>query len=189
VQIFRHLSDRCCYPGGAVVTIGTFDGLHLGHQALIHETVKIAQSNGLSSVVVFFDPHPAEFFAKELAPPRISNFRDKVDLLRHLGVNAVLCLPFDTTLAHMDATLFIERLLTMLNMKHIVVGQDFCFGKNRGGNNALLESFSTAKAHSFFSSLNDPRFAFFSKSFAVLAPVGLLFPVFFYKRLTPIPHF
>lgn len=139
MQIFRHLSQQCCYPEGAVLTIGTFDGLHLGHQALIRETVKIAQATGLSSVVVFFDPHPAEFFAGDLAPPRISNFRDKVDFLLHLGVNAVLCLPFDTTLAEMEPQVFVSKLLTMFNMKHIVIGQDFRFGRDRLGTPDLLK--------------------------------------------------
>jgi riboflavin kinase / FMN adenylyltransferase len=143
MQIFRHLSDQCCYPAGSVVTIGTFDGLHLGHQALIHETVKTAQARGLSSVVVFFDPHPAEFFAGDNAPARISNFRDKIDLLRHLGVNAVVCLPFDAVLATMEATVFIEKIVAMLNIKHLVMGQDFCFGRNRLGNKTLLETLAS----------------------------------------------
>ncbi|MEY8766676.1 MULTISPECIES: bifunctional riboflavin kinase/FAD synthetase [Francisella] len=125
------------------VAIGSFDGVHLGHQAIIKKLINIAKENNLVPCIMFFEPLPKEFFLKEIAPSRIYDFRNKIINLSKLGVEYIICQKFNEKFANIEAREFIEEFLVKkLNTKHIIVGDDFKFGKNRTGNYELLKQYS-----------------------------------------------
>lgn len=118
----------------SIVTIGNFDGMHLGHQSLLRHMQEIAASKHLTTCVVIFEPQPKEFFMSAQAPGRISPFRDKISALKTYRIDQVLCLNFNKKTASLTAEHFVEKvLINRLNAKHIIVGNDFKFGKNREG--------------------------------------------------------
>lgn len=124
---------------GCALTIGNFDGTHLGHQAVIAQLRERAAELGVPACVVTFEPHPREFFDPERAPARLSRLRDKVDALAALGVDRVLVLRFDAALAALEPQAFIDELLIdQLGVRHVVVGDDFRFGRGRRGDRDLL---------------------------------------------------
>ncbi|GAA3906241.1 bifunctional riboflavin kinase/FAD synthetase [Halomonas cibimaris] len=124
-----------------MATIGNFDGVHRGHQAILQQCREHAARLGAPLAVVVFEPQPREFFAGDQAPPRLTRLREKVRLLRRQGVDQVLCLPFNEALRSLTGREFIDRvLLAGLGVKHLVVGDDFRFGCDRQGDFALLES-------------------------------------------------
>jgi riboflavin kinase/FMN adenylyltransferase len=126
---------------GPAVAIGNFDGVHLGHQALLAEARRVAGASGGEAVAMTFDPHPARFFAPKLAPPVLTSLDRRGELLRDAGADVVLVEPFTADLASMTAEDFIEKVLGQdLGARHIVVGADFSFGKGRRGNADLLTS-------------------------------------------------
>ncbi|AIT09269.1 riboflavin biosynthesis protein RibF [Candidatus Francisella endociliophora] len=126
------------------VAIGSFDGVHSGHQAIISKLLNIAKTNNLSPYILFFEPLPKEFFLKEKAPLRIYDFRNKVINLNKFGIKNIICHKFDQKFANIEAQDFIEEFLVKkLNVKHIIVGDDFKFGKKRVGDYNLLKKFST----------------------------------------------
>lgn len=123
-----------------VLTIGNFDGVHLGHQAVLGQVKAIAASLNLPAVVMVFEPQPLELFKPEAAPARLTRFREKYHWLASLGLDRLLCVNFNAEFAGQDPQLFIEQLLLgQLGVRHLIVGDDFCFGKNRAGNFALLQ--------------------------------------------------
>lgn len=126
---------------GSVVTIGSFDGVHLGHQAILRQVREQANLLSLSSVAMIFEPQPHEFFAGERAPARLMRLRDKVLALLAEGINRVLCLPFNRSLSRLTADDFIHRILLRgLGTRYLVVGDDFRFGIDRTGNYDRLQS-------------------------------------------------
>ncbi|SEG76991.1 bifunctional riboflavin kinase/FAD synthetase [Marinobacterium lutimaris] len=126
---------------GCVATIGNFDGVHLGHQAVLNQLHAKAAELGLPSVVIIFEPQPREFFSPEGAPPRLTRFGEKVRFLEFAGVERVLCLMFNTRLRSMSADEFVTQLLIdRLNIRHLVVGDDFRFGCDRRGDFELLKN-------------------------------------------------
>lgn len=137
-------------PAGAAapraLTIGNFDGVHLGHQAMLARLVTAAEQRGLTPTVMTFEPHPREFFAHaygkpELAPARISGLRDKLAALAACGVREVVVERFDARLAGMPAPAFIDELLVRgLDVRWLLVGDDFRFGARRAGDVALLRA-------------------------------------------------
>ena len=143
MQILRHLLTE---PGeahdaaqGGVVVLGNFACVHRGHHALIAEGKRIAKAAGVGLSVVVFEPHPQEFFRPQSGPLAISSFRTRARDLAALGVDALVVLHFDAALANMSAQDFvIEIIKTRLKARHVVVGQDFRFGKSRGGDIAVL---------------------------------------------------
>ena len=123
------------------VAIGNFDGVHLGHRALLAEANRVASSSGGEIVALTFDPHPARFFAPALAPPMLTTLDRRVELLQQAGAEVVLVEPFTAELACMDAEAFVEQVLaTEIGALHVVVGADFSFGKDRRGNIELLRT-------------------------------------------------
>ena len=125
---------------GSILTIGAFDGLHLGHQCLIKNLVKQAKIRCLPSVVMSFEPTPGEFFAKEKPPARLMRFREKFEALEKLGIDIFFCPRFDENIRDLTADDFIRNLLIQkLNIKYLIIGDDFHFGRNRGGNFEQLE--------------------------------------------------
>ena len=122
-----------------VATIGNFDGIHRGHQAVIESLHAAGRRLGLPTTVIVFEPQPREFFAPERAPGRIMRLRDKLRVLGRLGVARTLCLRFDARLAAEPAEAFIERLLVgALDVRFLMVGDDFRFGHRRRGDFAML---------------------------------------------------
>ncbi len=124
---------------GLVATIGNFDGVHLGHQALLaHLHVKAAQQHRPAAVVLF-EPQPAEFFMRKEAPARLTSLREKVALIKQSQIDYVYCLRFNEALAAMSPEVFAEQIIfSRLNVKWLLVGRDFRFGKDRRGDVNLL---------------------------------------------------
>jgi riboflavin kinase/FMN adenylyltransferase len=140
----------------SVVAIGVFDGLHRGHQAVIASLVALASELDTLASVVTFDPSPAMFFAPSKAPRLIATLAQRLEGLEALGVDQVLVLTFDATLAKETARDFIQRVLVgELHVRGVVVGEDFHFGHNREGDVALLEEVA---AHDGFSVHPTPLF-------------------------------
>ncbi len=126
---------------GCVATIGNFDGVHLGHQAVLQELKVRSQQQGLPSLLITFEPQPLEYFRPEQAPARLTRPREKLELLRASGIDRVLLLRFDQDLAMMEAKDFIREILVEgLGVKHLYVGDDFRFGRNRVGDFDLLQA-------------------------------------------------
>ncbi|MFN3545064.1 MAG: bifunctional riboflavin kinase/FAD synthetase [Thiobacillus sp.] len=121
------------------VTIGNFDGLHLGHQAMLARLQAVARTRGLPSCVLSFEPHPREFFAPEQAPARLSSLREKAEHLARLGIDRLHVFRFDRAFAALTAEAFIDEVLgTTLQAKYVLVGDDFRYGAKRAGDFALL---------------------------------------------------
>lgn len=119
---------------GAVVAIGNFDGVHLGHQALIGQAATIARERNAPLAVLTFEPHPREFFAPDADPFRLTLLPAKARRMAKLGVGHIYALPFDAALAHMTADDFAQKLLKdRLQSAHVVAGHDFTYGKGRVG--------------------------------------------------------
>lgn len=126
-----------------VLTIGNFDGLHLGHQQLINQLVTQGKKLNLPTVVMLFEPQPLEFFGSDKAPPRLTSFREKYLLLQSFNIDYLLVIPFNQHFANMGAVEFIEQgIISQLNAKYVIVGDDFCFGIHRQGNVALLQDYA-----------------------------------------------
>ena len=124
---------------GCVLTIGNFDGVHRGHAEVISRLVAKAEHLGLPAAVMTFEPQPQELFQGEDAPARLSLLRDKIVLLDELKIDRLLCVNFNKKFANYSAEEFIEQLLVKaLGVKYLVVGDDFCFGKQRQGNFDML---------------------------------------------------
>ena len=127
-------SQKAC-----VATIGNFDGMHLGHQAIIANLKQKARELNLPLTVISFEPLPTEYFMLN-SPARIYPLRDKIKIMRSMGIDNFLCLKFNEELASTDPTVFIENILiNNLNVKYLAVGDDFRFGYKRGGGFNLLQ--------------------------------------------------
>jgi riboflavin kinase/FMN adenylyltransferase len=123
----------------SVVTIGAYDGVHRGHQAVIGQVRKEAQQLGCQSVVVTFDKHPASVVRPESAPKLLTDLDQKLELLQQTGIDATLIVEFNRERSTEDPALFVKRVLVdALRAQVVVVGEDFHFGFNRGGNVAML---------------------------------------------------
>ncbi len=124
---------------GSVVTIGSFDGLHLGHRAIIKQVKERAAHHTVPSVVMMFEPQPREFFSGEQAPARLMRMREKADALAKIGVDRVFCVRFNRALCDLSAQEFVDTLLVEgLGVKCLVIGDDFRFGCDRKGDFAML---------------------------------------------------
>jgi riboflavin kinase/FMN adenylyltransferase len=126
---------------GCVATIGNFDGLHLGHQAILARLTDKAREYALPSTVITFEPHPQEYFHPGDRPARLTSFREKLEVLAGLPIDRVLCLPFNRGLADMPAASFIDRVLVGgLGLRCLIVGDDFRFGRQRQGDIVMLRA-------------------------------------------------
>ena len=145
MQVFRGFHHPGIAPACAL-TIGNFDGVHRGHQAMLALLRNEAQHRGLPSCVLSFEPHPRDHFAKlagkpELAPARIATLRDKLSELEQVGIDQVVVLRFDSTLASLSPQAFIDEVLVQgLHAKYVLVGDDFRFGAKRAGDYAMLDA-------------------------------------------------
>ncbi len=123
----------------AVLTIGNFDGVHKGHQALFEQVIKKAEETDGTSVVITFEPHPLKALGKE-SPPLITRRDQKIELIKRSGVDKIICIPFTKEFSETAPQSFIhDFLIKKIGMKIIIVGPDYVFGKNRTGNIALLK--------------------------------------------------
>ena len=122
------------------VTIGNFDGLHLGHQKILEALQDVAQARGLPSCVLSFEPHPREFFTPEQAPARLSSLREKAECLQRQGIDRLHVFRFDRAFSALTAEAFIEQVLgRTLQARYVLVGDDFRYGAKRTGDFALLQ--------------------------------------------------
>lgn len=156
MELIRGLHNLRPHHRGCVATIGNFDGVHLGHQAVLGQLAERAAEAGLPTAVIIFEPQPGEYFARDAVPPRLSRLREKIQALRRFSVTRVVCLRFDRALAEMPAEAFIRRLLVEgLDVRYLVVGDDFRFGHQRRGDFMMLREagaeydFTVAAMHSF----------------------------------------
>ena len=127
----------------SVVTIGNFDGVHLGHQTILGQLKRLANLNQVQSVAILFEPQPQEYFIRKGgAPARLTRFIEKVNLLDQQGVDCIVVLRFTPSFAQLSADEFVKQILVQgLRAKHVIVGDDFCFGRDRQGNfTSLVES-------------------------------------------------
>ena len=152
MKVFRGLpNDRARAP--CALTIGNFDGVHRGHQALLARVRGAAHDLGLEAAVMTFEPHPREFFARRAgdlskAPNRIANLRDKLESLDKAGIDRVIVEHFNEHFASITPQDFVERVLVAgLHVKWLMVGDDFCYGARRAGNVAMLVE--AGKQHGF----------------------------------------
>ena len=140
MRLIRGLTHLETLQNGCVLTIGNFDGVHLGHQAIIHKLAQQAANLQLPVVVMIFEPQPMEYFLQNNAPSRLMRLREKVLQFSALPVDYLLISKFNKHFANLEAEAFIDNvLLAKLNVKHLVIGDDFHFGKARRGNFALLK--------------------------------------------------
>jgi riboflavin kinase/FMN adenylyltransferase len=122
------------------VTIGNFDGLHLGHKAMLARLQDVARARGLPSCVLSFEPHPREFFAPDQAPARLSSLREKAECLQRQGIDRLHVFRFDRAFSALTAETFIEQVLGhTLQARYVLVGDDFRYGAKRAGDFALLQ--------------------------------------------------
>lgn len=139
-ELFRDLDGGPLCPNGSVVCIGAFDGLHIGHRALVGHSVARARALGVPAVALSFEPLPREFFAGGASPPRLQLPRMKLGELRRLGIDRVGLLRFNNSLAALSPEDFVQRLLiARLQAREVWVGPDFRFGRARAGNLTLLQ--------------------------------------------------
>lgn len=138
-KLIRSLGAIASAQKGAVLTIGNFDGVHLGHQQLAARAIEKARMLDAPALAVTFEPHPFEFFNRDnITIPRLTRFREKFTALAACGFDHILILKFNQELANISASDFIDRLVASLHPKHLVIGDDFHFGKSRQGNFELL---------------------------------------------------
>ena len=133
-----HSIDELNFTGNSGLTIGNFDGVHLGHQALIRHTLDACAGEGLTPVVMTFWPHPRQVVMPQLGHMPLTTREERFALLESLGVRHVLELPFTRELAGLDAPSFVRTFLEPLRLRHLVVGYDFSLGRDRGGHVDVL---------------------------------------------------
>jgi riboflavin kinase/FMN adenylyltransferase len=137
MQILRGLYSPDQQP--VALTIGNFDGVHLGHQALLNGVCAAAKERGLQTAVMIFEPHPREFFTPQQAPPRLTSLREKLEFFSAAGIDRVHVCRFNTHFALMSAADFINHLHENLHARFVLIGDDFRFGSGRSGDFALME--------------------------------------------------
>jgi len=125
----------------AVITIGNFDGVHLGHQALFHNLIEKAMALNGTSIAMTFEPHPIRVLKKNNHPPLITLYEQKAELIEKAGLDVLICIPFTQEFAAIPAKKFVENILIKrIGIKAIAVGEDYTFGENREGNIDLLKT-------------------------------------------------
>ncbi len=142
MRVIRDLDQAGSFTDGTAVTIGNFDGLHLGHQALINAVLKSAADENLSSTLLTFEPLPRQFFDSSSQSYRLQSTTEKLFQLRQWGIDQTVLLRFNQALAKLSASEFIQQILVeQLNIRTLFVGDDFRFGKGRLGDIEMLEKF------------------------------------------------
>lgn len=136
----HHSFPHDLVAGGSIATIGSYDGLHLGHQKLLDQVLEQSTSRNLPAIVMSFEPTPREFFARDKPPARLMRFREKFEALADYGVDVFFCPRFDDAMKNISAATFIRQILIhAMNVRHLVIGDDFRFARNREGSITTLE--------------------------------------------------
>ena len=143
MKIINHLEKITRPFKAAVIAIGNFDGVHIGHQALFHEVIEKADAINGTSIAMTFEPHPIRVLKKNSKPPLITLYEQKTELIERAGIDVLICVPFTLEFASLSAEAFIKDLLVAkIGMRAIIVGEDYTFGKNREGDLQVLESYA-----------------------------------------------
>ncbi len=144
--LFRDAAGPSLAPSGSVACVGAFDGVHLGHRALLARVVERARAENRTAIAISFEPIPREFFARGARVPRLASVREKIERIRDAGIDRLLLLRFDAKLAAMEAEHFVERVLReRCGVREVWVGADFRFGHQRRGDVAMLERLGAAQ--------------------------------------------
>ena len=144
MEIFNQLEKITRPFKAAAITIGNFDGVHIGHQALFHEVIEKADAIDGTSIAMTFEPHPMRVLKKNNHPPLITLYEQKEELIKRAGIDVLICIPFTREFASLSAEAFIKDLLVAkIGMQAIIVGEDYTFGKNREGNLTVLKSYAS----------------------------------------------
>jgi riboflavin kinase / FMN adenylyltransferase len=144
MRVFRGIPARADAP--IALTIGNFDGVHLGHRAMIARLTEVARRHDLPVAVMTFEPQPQEFFAPDQAPARLTSLHEKLEILRDCGVDRVYVCRFDYAFAQLAATEFVSRILhDGLAVRWLLVGDDFRFGARRSGDFTLLQALASPR--------------------------------------------
>ena len=140
MELIRGVHNLRARHRGCVATIGNYDGVHLGHRAVLDSIIEVGKQLGLPSTVIAFEPTPQEFFAGERAPARLTRFREKFNGLEETGVDRFLCLQFNRAFSELSPDEFVERILVEgLGVRHLVAGDDFRYGYKRSGDFSTLQ--------------------------------------------------
>lgn len=140
MHFFRGLHNTRSFPQGCVLTIGNFDGVHRGHQQVLSRLTSSAASLNLPAAVMVFEPQPKEYFDLEQAPARLSSLAEKIELLADCGIDALACMAFNKRFMSLSAEEFVKQVLVDgLNVKALIVGDDFKFGCDRSGDFKYLQ--------------------------------------------------
>ena len=141
MEVFRHIATTPRRFVAPVLTLGNFDGVHRGHQAILRRVAEVAHENGGEAVAMTFNPHPVAVLRPDRAPPLITSLRDKIDLMAAQGVDVLVVQHFTPTFAALSAEAFVERFVVQrLQATRLVVGHSVSFGHERRGDAALLEA-------------------------------------------------
>jgi riboflavin kinase/FMN adenylyltransferase len=144
MKIFNQLEKITRPFKSAAITIGNFDGVHIGHQVLFHEVIEKADAINGTSIAMTFEPHPMRVLKKNNHPPLITLYEQKEELIKRAGIDVLICIPFTREFASLSAEAFIKDLLVAkIGMQAIIVGEDYTFGKNREGNLTVLKSYGS----------------------------------------------
>ena len=139
MQIIRGLNNIRPLHKGCIATIGNFDGVHRGHQAILQKIRSKSLELGLPSLVICFEPQPREFFDPANAPARLTRFREKILLIKDQGIDRVLCFRFNETTRKLSAEQFVDFLVRSLGVRYLLVGDDFRFGHDQSGDYEMLK--------------------------------------------------
>ena len=140
MKIIHDLQELTAVPRHTVATIGNFDGVHLGHRAIFRRVVTVARQAQGTATVITFNPHPLKLLAPERAPLLINTYEERERLIAASCIDLLVCLPFTTALAALPATTFVtDILLRSLGLKHLIIGYDYAFGRDRQGDAAFLQ--------------------------------------------------
>jgi len=149
MKIIRGSRQRLCSLSkvlpetGCIISIGNFDGVHLGHKAILQSVKNISQNLNLPSLIVIFEPQPEEYFKGIDCPARLTRLREKLEFLKEFVIDYVYVMPFTEIIANLSAEQFVKKfLIGCLNTKYLVIGDDFCFGHDRSGNFDYLKKIS-----------------------------------------------
>jgi len=139
MEFIRRIAGLSPSQRGCVASVGNFDGVHLGHQAVCSEIKRVGERLGLATAVIVFEPQPQEYFQPDAAPPRLTRLREKYELLKAREIDLFVCLRFDQAFAELPAQAFVKQILVSgLGVRSLVAGDDFRFGKGREGDYGML---------------------------------------------------
>ncbi|MDH5525822.1 MAG: bifunctional riboflavin kinase/FAD synthetase [Nitrospirota bacterium] len=134
MQIVRHLNEVPPAPGGRVLAIGNFDGVHQGHHRVLNAAVQSARGTGRQAAVLTFDPHPTLLLRPDLPHDMLTTFEDKAEQFAALGMELTVCLHFDEAFAQLTPDMFVRQILAPMNVREVFVGENYKFGRHRAGN-------------------------------------------------------